>query len=453
MFKNIRSALARAIEPKGSNVRRFDAAAMGRRTSGFGTMHRTGSEVSAAAPLVRARARYLAANNPHIGNAVENWTTALVGAGIVPTGERDQVQRFNAWAEFADLEGRTDFAGLQAAVARAMVVDGEAFVRHVDNRLQVIPAEMIDESRTSELSDGRYIVSGVEFSGSGKRVAYWVLPNRPTDQLATYAAPIRVPASEMLHIFKPIGAGQVRGMSWLAPIIVPAGEFDAIVDALAVGVKVAALHAGFIVDQNGTAGSVPVEGEQIGTALEGGLEPGTLRVLPSGFDIKFSSPQQANETAAFLRFELQMLAAGLGLPEHMLSGDLSQANYSSLRAGLLPFRARVEQVQYNVLVPQFLNPIWRRVMLLEHLAGHVGEPSKVEWLPPRWSQVDPLKDTEATVAEINAGLTSRKKAVAERGWNIDDLDAEIAADVQRANDLGVSFGSISNPKDTPANDR
>lgn len=92
-------------------------------------------------------------------------------------------------------------------------------------------------------------------------------------------------------------------------------------------------------------------------------------------------------------------------------------------------------------------------MLLEHLAGHTDEPAKVEWLPPRWSQVDPLKDTEATVAEINAGLTSRKKAVAERGWNIDDLDAEIAADVQRANDLGVSFASNTLAKDTPANDR
>lgn len=328
MFNAVRSALARYIEPKGSNVRRFDAAAVGRRTSGYGTIHRVASEVSGAATTVRARARYLAANNPHICNAIENWTCALVGSGIVPTGERGQVSRFNAWAEFADHEGRTDFAGLQAAVARAMVIDGEAFVRHVGNRLQIIPAEMVDESLTSELSDGRYVVNGVEFAVSGERVAYWVLPSRPTDQFASYATPVRVPASEMLHIFKPIGAGQVRGMSWLAPIIVPAGEFDAIVDALAVGVKVAALHAGFIVDATGNATSVPFEGDQIGTALEGGLEPGTLRVLPAGFDIKFSSPQQANETAAFLRFELQMLAAGLGLPEHMLSGDLSQANYS-----------------------------------------------------------------------------------------------------------------------------
>jgi capsid protein len=53
---------------------------------------------------------------------------------------------------------------------------------------------------------------------------------------------------------------------------------------------------------------------------------------------------------------------------------------------------------------------------------------QADWLPPRPLQVDPLKDVNATVAEIEAGLTSRRKAVAERGWVLDDLDAEIEAD-------------------------
>jgi len=42
--------------------------------------------------------------------------------------------------------------------------------------------------------------------------------------------------------------------------------------------------------------------------------------------------------------------------------------------------------------------------------------------------VDPLKDVQATIAELEAELTSRKKALAERGWVLADLDAETAAD-------------------------
>ena len=453
MLESLRQRLARAIAP--SQVRRFDAAAGGRRASGFGAFGRTSSEVSAAAYQVRSRARYLAANNPHVANAVANWVASLVGTGITPTGNADQVARFNAWGDVADAEGRTDFAGLQEQVARALVIDGEVFLRFrvtAGIRLQLLPAEMIDESRTVEHRDGGgYTVNGVEFDSDGVRVAYWVLPVRPTDQFASYHAPVRVDASEILHIFKPIGIGQVRGISWLAPIVVPASEFDAIVDALAVGVKVAALNCGFITDQNGSGG-VPYDGEQTGSILDSSLEPGVVRVLPAGWDIKFNSPQQANETAAFLRFNLQMLAAGLGLPEHMLSGDLSQANYSSLRAGLLPFRARCEQIQYGVLVPQFLNPVWRRVQFIESLAGAGDAPASVEWLPPRWAQVDPLKDTQATVAEIEAGLNSRAKAVAERGWNIETLDAEIAADRLREATLGLSFRApAASAKESPAN--
>lgn len=88
-------------------------------------------------------------------------------------------------------------------------------------------------------------------------------------------------------------------------------------------------------------------------------------------------------------------------------------------------------------MPQFLAPCWRAVILHGVLSGAIDAPDfgtnpdaylRADWLPPKPLQVDPLKDTQATVAEIEAGLTSRRKAVAERGWVLEDLDAEIAAD-------------------------
>ncbi|NRP70194.1 hypothetical protein ILFOPFJJ_01072 [Ensifer psoraleae] len=427
------------------HVRRFDGAAGGRRGWAMGTFGRINPEVAAAGASLRGRARYLANNNPWIANAVGNWTGALVGSGIMPTSQHpDAAARkalstlFNTWAEESDTDARTTFWGLQADIARGLVVDGEAFVQFLDSdglRVRLIPPELIDESMTRELGNGGVIVQGVEFDADGRRVAYHVLSSRPHDQFATYAPPVRIDASEILHVMKPLAAGQVRGVSWLAPVILPASELDQLLDALLVGVKVAAMHAGFLIDQNGTSGE-PFDGTGEGGVLEAGLEPGTLRRLPTGMDIKFSTPQQTAEVAAFLRLNLQQLAAGLGLPTHFVDGDLTGANYSSLRAGLLPFRQRVEQIQYGTFVPQFLAPVWRRVISYAVLsaeldAGDFGrEWLAVEWLPPKPLQVDPLKDTQATVAEIEAGLTSRRKAVAERGWSIEQLDEEIAADTR-----------------------
>lgn len=421
-------------------IRRFDGAAGGRRGWGMGSFGRINSEVAGANGSLRSRARYLTTNNPWIVQAVGNWAGSLVGPGITPTSDMAElISAFTKWADVADADGRTDFWGLQSDIARGLVVDGESFVQLITTsdgpRLRILPPELVDESMTRELANGGYIVQGVEFDSSGVRVAYHVLPARPTDQFSTYAAPIRVSADQVLHVMKPLAAGQVRGVSWLAPVILPASEFDQLCDALLVGVKVAAMHSAFLVDMNGTG--EPYDGTDTGGIMETGIEPGTMKRLPTGFDVKFNTPGQVSEIGAFLRLNLQQIAAGLGLPDHLVSGDLSGANYSSLRAGLLPFRQRVEALQYGTLVPQLLAPIWRDVITWEVLSGATDAPDfesnsraylRCEWLPPKPMQVDPFKQVQADKAELDAGLTSRKKLVAERGWNLADLDSEIAAD-------------------------
>lgn len=423
-----------------ARTRRFDGAAGGRRGWGMGTFGRINPETAAAGPALRSRASYLAMNNPWIANAVGNLTGALVGPGIQPSSKhpeadtRKSLNRYFAnWCSRADAEGRTDFAGLQVAIADSMVKAGEALALISETadgpRLRVLPPELLDETKTMELSAGRAIFSGVELDATGRRAAYWIIPERPGKVWQTYAPSVRVEADSVLHVFKPLAPGQLRGVSWLAPVILPASDFDKLCDALLKGAQVAAMHAGFITDLNGTG--EPYDGETPS------LEPGALIRLPNGTDIKFNSPGQSQQVAEFLKLNLRQLAAGLGLPDHMLSGDLSGANYSSLRAGLLPFRARVEQIQWTVIKPQFLDPVWRAVILHGILSGDLDAPDfeanpesylQADWLPPKPLQVDPLKDVTATKAELDAGLTSRRKAVAERGWNLDDLDAEIEAE-------------------------
>lgn len=260
------SKLFRREKPQA--VRRFDGAAGGRRGFGMGTFGRVNSEVAASAATLRSRARYLANNNPWLTQAVANWTGALVGAGIVPTPKHpdttaraDLTAAFQGWADDADADGRTDFWGLQADAARGLVIDGESFLQVITTddgpRLRLLPPELVDESLTRELGNGAVIVQGVEFDTEGRRVAYHVLPYRPHDQFANYAPPVRVQADEIIHVMKPLAAGQVRGVSWLAPVILSASDFDQLCDALLMGVKVAAMHSAFLIDLNGT-GATPM---------------------------------------------------------------------------------------------------------------------------------------------------------------------------------------------------
>ncbi|SLN77702.1 phage portal protein [Roseisalinus antarcticus] len=437
--------------PAPSAVRSAFEGASGRRAAGFGRAFGShGPETLAAGPTLRPRARSAHANNPLVRNAVDAFVAETVGAGIEaisahPDPAMAETISGAFYAAELDADGRTDFRGMTAAAVLAVLVDGEAFfvAERRDGRTvwRHIPAEFVDESDTRELSDG-YVVAGIEFANDGTRRAYHVRPQRPTDLFPGTHASIRVPAEDMLHVFRPLGPGQVRGVSALAPILSTLSEYGQSSDALLVKLKATAMHVAFITDVNGTAASA-YDAAGIG---EEGLSPGTVYRLGIGEDVRTAFPDAAQDAPAFLKTMRQQIAAGLGVPTHLLDGDLSDANYSSLRAGLLPFRAKVEQFVYHTLVPQFLDPIFRRFVTDEYLAGRLDLPDlapalKAEWLPPRHAQVDPQKDMAAAETALRLGLTSRRQAVAQMGWNVAELDSEIAADRAREAGLGLSFST------------
>lgn len=448
----------------GLDARAYEASRLGPiGARGRGNPHFGGwtSETISGSPTLRSRSRYAYANDGVMRNGIDAIVTSSVGAGFVATPQHPDLASREAlrtaWTDYTlncDADGRTDFAGFTRNVMQGVAVDGEAVV-HVqpDGLLRLLAPEQLDASDTRELGEGRRVVGGIEFASDGRRAAYHIRPFEVGGMFESFGPTIRVDAADICHIFRPDGPGQVRGVPWGASVLVAADTLDKAEHALLTGIQVGAMVAGVIVDQNNTGSGMPFDGTQSGNILESGLEPGTLKVLPGGYDIKFSSPQQAQASAEFLKHELRRIAAGLGVPEYLLSGDLSNANYSSLRAALVEFRSRIEIWQFAMLVPQLLRPIWERFVTVAVLSGRLDAPDfesrtrdyfAVEWIPPALPWVDPAKDAEATAAMIAAGLTSRRRAVAAQGYAVEELDAEIVSDRARETELGLTFGETAN---------
>lgn len=432
-------------------TRRFDAAAGGRRWQGVQTFGAINAEVAAAAGPVRRRAAYYSRNSPWIANGVNALVAGAVGPGIKPQSQHpDPAVRvalhaaWQRWTDEADADGVTDAYGLQALAVRSLVEAGECFAHLVPTaaglRVRLLDPEMVPLDTTRELGGDRRIIQGIEFSPDGSRAGYWIHRTRP-EVPAFSTELVRVPADQIAHLFVPLAPGQVRGISWLAPVLLRLHECDLFEDAALVKQKVSALLCGFVTDPSGT--SHGFEGTQAGNVLTAGMEPGTIRVLPVGTDIRFSEPAQVGDAMPFLQLQLRSVAAGLGVPEYLLTGDLSQANYSSLRAALVEFRTRLEQLQHSVLAFQFCRPIWRAWIVGEVLAGRlVGDLDEllaVEWITPAQAWVDPQKDAEAARLALAGGLTSRRRVVASLGWDVEALDVEIAADKAREKALGLTF--------------
>ena len=423
---------------------------------------------------LRIKSRDLVRRNAWAQAGIEAFVANAVGTGIKPQSLSDD-ERFKTavqalwrdWVEEADAAGQTDFYGLQALACRAMLEGGECLIRlrprrpedglSVPLQLQLLEPEHLPISLNTDLPSGNVVRSGIEFDSLGRRVAYHLYRSHPEDgRLAPMSGQggmdtVRIPAAEIIHLFRVLRPGQIRGEPWLSRALVKLNELDQYDDAELVRKKTAAMFAGFITRLS-PEDSLMGEGlpDASGVALAG-LEPGTLQILEPGEDVKFSAPADVGSSyAEFMRQQFRAVAAAMGITYEMLTGDLTQVNYSSIRAGMLEFRRRCEAIQHGVIVHQLCRPVLRAFLdqaVLEgalHLPGYAQERRAylaAKWIPQGWQWVDPQKEFNAMKLAIRAGLTSRSEAISAYGYDAEDVDREIAADNARADAMGLVFDS------------
>lgn len=463
ILRRARHALARVIAGQGISRRYDGARLMSDRNMRFTTY---AGETSNASRNLRNGSRGLAENNSWFQAAIRTLPKDLVGAEIVPgsTHPDPATQKLlaEAWARFgasADFDQITTLGGLEAALVTDMVRDGDglAVMRNTANglRIQRLAAEMLDDSQTRDLGGGAFIQNGIQFDATGRRVAYWIFPAAPANAFAAHIQSVPVTAEDVLHLFESRGPGQCRGIPWGSAAIKRMGEIDQLEDALLVGNKVAAMLCGVVTDEY-ASGPLPFDGEQSGSTLTSGLEPGTLLNLGAGKKVTFSTPQQSAQGVEFLASQLRGVASAFGVPPHCIDSDYSRANYSSLRASLVTYAGRLDQIVHTILVPQLLNRIWRRWITTEILRGAIEAPDfesnpepwfGVEWFPPAPPVADEIKAAQADALQIANGLKSRSQAIRERGYAPEALDAERAADAQRATALGLDAAASSQDED------
>jgi len=75
------------------------------------------------------------------------------------------------------------------------------------------------------------------------------------------------------------------------------------------------------------------------------LEPGTFQVLFPGENVTLSKPEDDGGFENFIRVAVRSFAIGAGVTYEQATGDLKGVNYSSIRAGLLEFRRKCEQLK------------------------------------------------------------------------------------------------------------
>lgn len=320
--------------------------------------------------LVRARTRDLERNGDVTEGVVDAMIRNIIGAGYGLESQvesargrpldviNDRIEEvWQEWsrAENCDITGENSFEELLEMALRRWEIDGEVFIMKVTApegylpmKLQLLEPDMLAED-VFQYGD-HYVFGGVEVDRFMRPVAYHFRPD-PTPYFPDREI-VRVPESEVIHLYSKKHPAQTRGMPDMAVSMERTRNIQEYIASELQAARTAASVPGFVTREQGAGAAGIGRGAidpKTGQKIEQ-IEPNTLYYLKPQEDIKFPQPGRPNVAAPlFLSMILRLIGMSRGLSYETVTRDLSKTNYSSHRGGQLEDRKTYKRKQKKLI--------------------------------------------------------------------------------------------------------
>ena len=398
---------------------------------------------------LRSAAHDLVRNNSYAAKAKMVITANIVGSGIVPHYfQGDEVRqdikdlaKRHLESTDCDIEGRHNLFGLQRLACGTIVESGEVVIRKkraprsaglaVPVQYQVLEPDFIDTNKDVRLKDGGRILQGVQFDANGRREGMWLFDEHPGDYTSFRSTQSRfVPASDVLHAFLTERPGQVRGVTWFAPVILDVADWKDFKSAQLIRQKIAACYAVFVTGGEGL-GNVKAENDEVVDQLE----PGLVHHLGDGEDVTFANPPTVSGYKESADVELHAIAAGMGITYEALTGDLKGVSFSGGRMGRNDMERNVDPWQGSTFIPQVCAPMQAWFLQAVAITGVATDDVSVVHAPPWKALIDPPREVGAQIDEVRAGFETLSDMCRRRGKDPRTHLKEIAEDLKLLDEL------------------
>jgi lambda family phage portal protein len=467
--------------------RSYDGATMGRRGAGFkgARADSANGAIGPALAKLRERSSDLVRNTWIGSRTIDVLSAHTIGTGITVAWRDKRAQDlWDEWCLVADIEGEKDFAGVQNVAFRSMLERGDSGVRMIPRTigsgravplaLQVTEGDIIATERDGVFDKKRSRL-GVVLGDWNERLGYWLYrdhPSEPTIWKTPQLVPNFVPRQDFCHLYRPLRAGQVRGVPLLAPVTQGIRDYYDALDAMVVKLRMEACYGMIINSTDPTRNLAEATGgrrDDAGRNIEG-MAPGMIYRAGLGETITSFSPSGAGQFEPVGMTALMGIASGGMVTYDQLTGDLRQANYSSMKAGDRIFKRLVEQQQWLSLVPMLMHRVSERFLDIAITAGKLKErkaPYMREYVMPAVVPIDPLKDLKADILAVRAGRISPQEFINEWGrdwrkvlaetkqfWAEADKDGlTLDIDPRRVDQLGTAQPDPTAKDDTASEDQ
>ena len=460
--------------------RRYDGAKRDRNYANWLTSNNSANaEIWNSLVTLRDRSRDLCRNNDYARGAIQKLVDNVVFTGIHFQAQVKQLrdstksdERINnaieaAWSEWSSeplychTAGELTIAEIQQLAFRSWLETGEVFIRLVKQRfggspipmaLEIIEADQCADDLNT-LYQGNQIVMGVEIDRWKRPVAYWFYEDHPGDSWVGVGTAsrktIRIPASDIIHLYFKDRPGQLRGVPLMASSLLRLKNVGDYEEYEQIAAKSAACIMAFVTTPDADLlGEPDTDGSSNALPADEKLSPGIVRYLASGETLEAFDPKRPNpNVTGFIECQLRATGAGIGSSYESVSNDYSKTNYSSSRLSLLQARDRFKVLQI-ALISSLCRPIYSSWLEMAVMSGVLPfndyelRPQRylaIRWTPRGWSWVDPHKEINGVIAAIKSGLTTLTEEIAKQGGDFEENIKILAREREILRSYGIEL--------------
>ena len=332
---------------------------------------------------MRARSRWLAANNPIMSNIDNAIINNVIGKGIglqSKTGDKkldDEIERrFKLWTSKnnCDVSGRLSFADMQKIILTNRMIDGEIFIYKKITKdglkLQLIEADALDSNRGT---------GGMTLDKDGKPIKY---------HFVGAAGAVDISAENIINYYKCERPTQYRGVSEYKQAIIDIKNFSAYQDATIKAARANAEIAYTIETERSSNDFIPAGSTQDEELHDiNGL---MVYYLRAGEKVsKHQNGHNGDGYAEFITSTVRTIAAARKISYELAFRDYSQVNFASARASLIQDNKRFDDEQSH-LSTYLLDDVFIAWLEVEILMGNLPI-SPIKWaadkslyVAPKW---------------------------------------------------------------------
>lgn len=429
--------------------------------------------------LMTSRVRDLARNDPVVKKMQREVCKGVIGAsGIQTFSEAREFggESYDAFNEEADdfyekyFEGDIDFEGrlsgsrMQWMILQEVLETGECFLlecwddnpdRMLPICYQVLESEQLDRTvdwAQDSKKGGNYCRRGIEYDEKNRPVAYWFFDTNPHDVILDKYESRRVDADKVMHIYLPSRPSARGGASWFSANMQTSKDIDWYLGNELTAAALGAMLTAYIKRERRGGGSAPGFTDEDGDEHpQIKLGRGTITELGIDEEVGTIESNRPNRDAApFIKLLLTMQGMGIGLSLLRVTGDYSQASYTSARGAHLDDQAYFAVLQ-NWLSTKFVAKIRRDVIAKAVASNKIKSVTSVEYLnnrtkyerlaiqPPGREQLDPDSESEGAERRMRNGTSNLQIECGLRGLNWRRVIDQKAVEQKYADKKGVQL--------------